>query len=88
MKIRTNFIIQIFAHGFQRIKPIYTDKKSVLIRQNPCYPWAIFIYFLPQISQISTNYFLVLQKKTQPSNHPFYNEQQTPLESPFIGLCQ
>lgn len=38
MKIRTNFITQIFAHGFQRIKPIYTDKKSVLIRQNPCYP--------------------------------------------------
>ena len=32
MKIRTNFIIQIFAHGFQRIKPIYTDKK---IRVNP-----------------------------------------------------
>lgn len=81
MKIRTNFITQIFAHGFQRIKPIYTDKKSVLIRQNPRHLRAIF---LPQISQISTNYFLVLQKKTQPSNHPFYNEQQTPLESPLI----
>jgi len=62
-KIRKDFIIQIFAHGFQQIKLFYTDRKSVLSAKIRviCVPFYLFFYH--KFHQLAPIIFLVLQKK-------------------------